>query len=131
MTSFLETAQAVGAVIGPFAGCAGVWAYFTARHKHKVAAPAAMLASQADLVEALNTQTKVLLNESAKDRRDLKRRIDRQGQKITRLEGQVAHCQEKHSECETNLTQVRAQIDQMMREGAVATYPHGGANVAD
>lgn len=131
MESVIEIFKATALVVAPILSGGGVLAYMTARHKAKQAAPAQMLASHADLVTALNAQTKILLDENAADRNDLKLRIDRQETKVVRLEGQVAECQHKHSDCETSLAEVRAQIDRMMRRGTVATYPHGGANAAD
>lgn len=127
----IETFTAIIAGIAPLLSGGGMWAYCAARHKAKQNAPAAMLASQADLTAALSAQTKILLDESAKDRKDLKRRVDRQGAKITRLEARVAVCQDKHADCEANLLEVRDRIERMLREGPVATYPHGGANASD
>lgn len=123
MIDWVETIKVAAAIVGPFAGGTGVWAYLSARHKAQQDAPANMLASQADLVAALNAQTKTLLAEADKDRRVLRRRIDKQGSDLVKLAGQ-------HANCERNLAEVRRQIDDMMR-GPVATYPPGGANAAD
>lgn len=119
--------ETIIAVVVPFVSGGGVWAYLASRQKGR----ASITHSQAALVSALNAQTETLLAESAKDRKDLKRRIDRQGVKMNRLEKQIAECREKHSHCETNLADVRAEIEKLM-QGPVAAYNLGSrTNVAD
>lgn len=118
MIDWPTTLKALGTIAGPLLGGGGVWAYISARQ----ARPATITASQADLVEALKDQTKMLLGESAKDRRDLKRRVDRQGTELTRLSQDVMECNNKHAECESNLAQVRSQIAQMLHSSDVAAY---------
>lgn len=99
--------------IGPIAAAiAGGWAYLAARAKAKPG----VATSQADLTKALNDQTKLLLAESAKDRRALKRRVDHQGRELTRLGGQVADCHTRHADCEDSLTRLQERIDKMMAD---------------
>lgn len=115
-------------------GGGGVWAYLTARYNSK----ATIASSQADLGAMLTAQTKLILLEQAKDRRLLKRRVDRQDVELRTLSKAVAECTTKHANCENNLAECRndlafmqAQIAIMMKDDKVATYPNGGANPHD
>lgn len=116
MIDYIETAKAGAIILGPILGCTGMWTFLNARQKVRAAAPAQMLTSQAGLVAALNAQTKILLDEHAKDRRDLKRRVDRQGTQITQLGRKVADCNDHRAECEATLASVKEQVDRLMAD---------------
>ena len=122
MVDLVETLKAAATFAGPILGGGGVWAFMSARQTAKTAAPASIATSQADLVAALTAQTKTLLAESAKDRRDLKRRIDRQGVKLSALSVDVADCHTRHAECEASLSQVRLEIASVAREAGAITH---------
>lgn len=97
--------------IGPvsaIAGGAGVWSYLAARQTAK--APATIVASQASMAAALSEQTKLLLLESAKDRRLLTRRLDRQSTALAKVTADVAECNGKHAECESNVAALKAEV---------------------
>lgn len=127
MIDIETTLKLVGAVVAPIASASGMWAYLSARHRARLNAPASIVASQADLVAALSEQTKVLLDESAKDRRDLKRRVDRQGAQLAKVTQKVSECEDRHEECETRVVGLQAQITEIMRDNPPATYPHKAA----
>lgn len=106
-------------LFGPLVGGTGVWAYVISRQKSK----ASIIDSQAGMVEALNAQTKMLLGESTKDRRDLKRVVYRQGMAIAKLSMEVADCKTSHAECEIKVLKLRAEIAEK--------YPNRRANASD
>jgi septal ring factor EnvC (AmiA/AmiB activator) len=112
----LETARAFGEIVGPMLAGGGIWSYLKARTLARSKAPAAIASSNADLVSALTQQTKTLLAENAKDRRQLRIRINGQGQDIKKLSAEIAQCNQKHHDCENNLADVRARIDRLMGE---------------
>jgi septal ring factor EnvC (AmiA/AmiB activator) len=118
----LEVARSGGEIVGPLLAGGGVWSYLKARTKAR--APAAIGASQADLTEAITAQTKMLLAENAKDRRELKRQIVRQDKEIKRVGAQVSQCEAKHADCETNVSELRAKVDKLMEDNPPAVYPH-------
>lgn len=114
---YIEAAKNIWALIGPVAGGAGFWAYL----KSRTSKPAEIGASNADIASALAEQTKVILAEHHKDRRELRNQVNRQGRDIRGLTKAVAECRQHHAECEDNLTKVRTQIDQMVQDSRVAT----------
>jgi len=131
MIDVAETAKAVGSAVGVIFGGGGVWAFMAARQRIKRSGPAQITTSQAELAKALGGQTQILLEESAKDRRDLKKRLDHQGRQISRLSKDVAECQTKHLECELKASELKIQVETLLRNSPIATYPQGGANAAD
>lgn len=122
----LDTLKLVGGSVGAVFAGGGVWSVLKARIVAKNSPPAQIAASQADLVSALNAQTKILLAESAKDRRQLKHRIDQQATELKEVKSKVADCEERHDNCESNLAEVRAQIDKLMADNpALPGYVFG------
>ena len=126
-----EVSKMIAVAMGPLLGSAGLWAWLSTRTKAKADAPAAITSSNADLVAALKDQTKLLLEEHAKDRRQLKGRVDRQGKELTRLGREVAECHRRHAHCEGELANLREhmkrEIDKLMAEpvaGYVIGEPH-------
>lgn len=117
----IELLKTLALFIGPLMGSAGLWAWLQARTnaksvevKARIEAPAAINTSHADLVAALTQQTKALLDDSAKDRRQLKRRVDAQGKQIAALTEKVNDCEQRHAGCEDNVSELKAQIDELM-----------------
>jgi hypothetical protein len=110
-----ELLTAALALAAPILSGGGVWAYLSARQKTKVS----IASSQTDLVAALNAQTKMLLSESAKDRRDLKRVVARQGAQLSRVVKEVADCHTQHAECRVTVESLQRQIDILASEGKV------------
>lgn len=101
-------------------GGGGVWAYLSARQAaHN---PATIAVSQAAMAEALTAQTKELLKDSALDRHDLKRRVDRLGKNVNHLSKEVNECNTRHANCEDSLAAVKAQIDAVMAGSPAPDY---------
>lgn len=121
----IETLKTVGALVGPFIGAGGMWTYLARRAKlrePRQSTPAAMLTGQADFADMLNAQTKLLLEESAKDRKELRGRINRQGMRLARAEKSVADCQTKHLECELKANELTIRVETLMRGTQPAEY---------
>ena len=111
--TWIDTLKAVGTVVGPLLGGGGVWAFMATRAKlraPKTSSPSQIAESQAALVSAVNEQTKTILaenarlrRESSRERRQLKQRADRQDKQISALTKAVNEATAKHQDCETNL----------------------------
>lgn len=110
MIEWSEISKFAVPVVSAIMAGSGMWSYIAARQNAKTSAPAQVMASQADIIVALNAQTALLLAESAKDRKDLKHRVDRQGAQITRLTRAVNECNEKHASCEVNVAELEAKV---------------------
>lgn len=127
MAEPLDTIKSILAVVGPIAGCGGIWAYLAERQKSRTPLAVAIADSQAAIADAVATQTKLIMDEHARDRNDLRRIVARQGRKLEKLSRDVVECNKHHRACEENLTYVRGQISQMMSDAAAGTLvvnPH-------
>lgn len=125
MIDWAETARSLKPFVPLFTlvcggASGGIWAYLAVRQKTTVSAPADLTTSQAGMAAMLNGQTQIILNESAKDRKDLKRRVDRQGKQLTMLANKVSDCETRHNECETTVAALKAHIDKhIVKDSAI------------
>lgn len=117
------TTSPLAAVIVALVGSGGVGAVVVQWMKGRKSPPAAIAASQADLASALSAQTKDILAEHRKDRRQLRGALNRQDKELRDLRAEqrrqaaeLATCQERHEGCEHSLAEVRAEIARLMAE---------------
>lgn len=120
----IATLKGAAAIVGPFIGAGGMWKFMSERsrtHAPKQSSPSQITESQADLVTAVNDQTKTILEENTRLRRESNRDRRTLSRKVDVLTRQVAECQSKHIECELKADELKIQVEALMRQ-APAEY---------